>query len=391
MTESKEALSKQKPKILFIGTDWSQNEYRKINNKPGAISTYRLIYPMRYLPYDIDYLGSDFGDKINGKDKGTAFYDLFSQYDLVVSKITDNATAVSDISFITKYLEIPLIVDIDDNIWEIKEDQPAYKIYYKGGPTLGFASTYVSNATAVFCSTKPLADYIQNRMKDLYNEDKPVYVLPNCTDPIDWKFKKAKLDDSKIVIGWQGSTTHHEDLKIAMPAISKLMIEYPNLYLELLGGVSDEMVADLFKGVDESVLDRVQTKGGVPAFDTFPHLMSEQAWDIAIAPITDEPFNHSKSHIKWMEYAMYEIPCIASNVYPYRESIQGTDVIVNRETGILSKDNEWYDNLKLLIDNKDLRLQIGKNAKEYVTKEWHIKKHIYKWKDVIDTLLKSSS
>jgi len=382
-----------KPKILLISTDWSQNTYRTINNKPGAISQYRLIYPMRYLEeyYDIDYVGPDFADKVAGKDKGAAFHRFFSDYDMVISKITDNPTAASDIRFMTRYLGVVLVVDIDDNIWELKPDQPGYEIYNKGGARLGFASTYVSNADAVFSSTKPLADYISNRMKEAHGEDKPVYVLPNCVDTNDYQFQKAKLDPNKIVIGWQGSTTHHEDLRIAMPAIGKLMQEYPNLYLELMGGVSDEMVGDLFKDMPEELLERVRTIGGGPAFDTFPHLLSEQAWDIAIAPITDHAFNHAKSHIKWMEYAMYSIPCVASKVYPYYMPIQGTDTIVDGTTGLIADEKEWYDKLKLLIDNKNLREEIGINANMYVSKHWHIKEHVKKWKEAIDMLLESNS
>lgn len=376
----------KKKRIAMISTDWSQNEYRKLHNKPGAISQYRLIHPKRYLEefYDVDYFGSDFHEGSENADLGTWFYDKFSKYDLVISKITDNTSAASGIRFITQHLGIPLVVDIDDNIWELKDDQPAAKVYAKGSGVLGVASAYIALADAIFCSTQPLADYIDKRMKET-KQKTPTFVLPNSIDPSDYRFSPAKKDPNKVVIGWQGSTTHHEDLRTAMPGISKLMVEYPNLHLELLGGVSKEAVADLFKDVEESVLERVHIIGGVPAFELFPHHLAQQKWDIGIAPLTDEAFNHAKSHIKWMEYAMYGIPTVASKVYPYYMPIHGTDTIREGETGLLAGD--WYEEIKKLIDSKELREEIGKNAKEYVSKEWHIMKHGEKWRKAIETLL----
>jgi glycosyltransferase involved in cell wall biosynthesis len=377
----------RKPRIAMISTDWSQNEYRKTHNKPGAISQYRLIHPKRYLDefYDIDYFGSEFADGSENADLGTWFYDKFKKYDMVISKITDNPSAASGIRFITKHLGIPLVVDIDDNIWELKEDQPAYQQYRKGSGLLGTASTYIALADAVFCSTQPLADYIEKRFKETGSEAK-VFVLPNSIDPSDYHFLPAGKDPNKVTIGWQGSTTHHEDLKTAMAGISKLMQEYPNVHLELLGGVSEALVPDLFTDVDESVLDRVRIVGGVPAFELFPHHLAQQKWDIGIAPLTDEAFNHSKSHIKWMEYSMYAIPTVASKVYPYFMPIQGTDTIRDGKTGLLAGD--WYTQLKKLVDSVEFRREIGENAQKQVFEEWSILQHGPRWKEAIETLLK---
>lgn len=382
----------QKPRICLIGTDWGNNEYRKIHNKPGAISQYRLIYPMRMLSeyYDFDYWGSDFSKKEDETEDDAEFLrKRFGQYDLVISKVTDSAYAASSIRFMTEHLNIPLVVDIDDNIWELKEDQPAYKQYAKGSTALGVASTFVSMADAVFASTAPLANYIIDRINIVYKEKKDVYALPNCIDPTDYQYPKAVLSKKKIVIGWQGSTTHHEDLKLAMPAIGRLLVEYPNLYLQLLGGVPQATVKDLFKSIDESVLDKISSTGGCEAFDKFPKLLSEQAWDIAIAPVTDEVFNHAKSHIKWMEYAMYEIPCVASDVYPYKMPVDGVATIEEGVTGLLAKPDEWYEKLKVLIDDKEKRIEIGKNAKVYVSDKWNIYNHKEKYKETIDKLLGS--
>lgn len=380
---------KNKPKILFIGTDYGGNKYRTENNAPGAVSQYRLINPIKHLEefFDIDYQGADFANGSEGVDTAKWYKDKFEPYDLVVSKLTDNDQAASCIRFMTEHLEIPLIVDIDDNIWEIKNDNPNYEFYRKGAKKLATSSTYLSLANYVWTSTQPLSEYVQGRLKDAYNKDMDVSVLPNCINPTDFDFKKTPLDSNKIVIGWQGSTTHHEDLKVAMPAIAKLMKKYDNLHFEIVGGVIADRVSDLFKDFDFESTQRIHMKAGGDAYDTFPKMLSEQAWDIAIAPLTNDEFNRAKSHIKWMEYSMFEIPCVASDVYPYFVPIQGTEVIIDGSTGLIADKNEWYNKLKTLIDNKVLRVKIGENAKKQVLENWDIKKHAYKWKDAIDKVL----
>lgn len=93
-------------------------------------------------------------------------------------------------------------------------------------------------------------------------------------------------------------------------------------------------------------------------------------WDIGIAPLTNSKFNQSKSHIKWMEYSMYEIPTVASKVYPYSKDILGIKTIEDGVTGILCENGEWEKKLSMLIEDEELRRKIGKQAKEYVAKNW---------------------
>lgn len=378
-----------KPRIAFLSTDWGQNEYRKLNNKPGAISQYRLVHPMRYLSeyYDITFLGSDFVEASKGQKPEDFYKDFFEEYDLIVSKVMDSAGTASALAFFSKQTGVPLVIDIDDNIWEVKSDQPGHKQYFKGSQKLGIASAFISYASAVFTSTKPLADYIRNRLLGTHEIMMDTYVLPNCMDPIDYSFTPVKKDPKKTVIGWQGSTTHHNDLKVAMPSIIKLMGEYKTLHLELLGGIEADKILDLMGSLDPDIIERIKIKRGVPAYDTFPDLLSRQPWDIGIAPLTDDLFNRAKSHIKWMEYAMYEIPCVASKVYPYFEPVQGTDVITDGVNGYTALPEEWYTKLKFLIDNKQERLRVGKEAKKYVSDKWHIKNHVSKWRDAIDRVL----
>jgi glycosyltransferase involved in cell wall biosynthesis len=166
------------------------------------------------------------------------------------------------------------------------------------------------------------------------------------------------------------------------------MKKYRNVYLELMGGIEQDAVAELFRNMDDSNLDRISIIGGTKSWTGYPELLSKQKWDIGIAPLIDDVFNRGKSHIKWMEYASYKIPTVASNVYPYYKDIQGTKTIEDGVTGYLCEPKEWYEKLEKLVLDNNLRNRIGENAYYYVKDNWQPQHHIKKWKEAIDTLLK---
>lgn len=79
--------------------------------------------------------------------------------------------------------------------------------------------------------------------------------------------------------------------------------------------------------------------------------------NINLAPIEDNIFNSAKSENKWFEAALVKVPTIASNIGAFKK------VIKQNETGILcSTIDDWYINLKNLINNERLRKTIGEKA-----------------------------
>ena len=82
---------------------------------------------------------------------------------------------------------------------------------------------------------------------------------------------------------------------------------------------------------------------------------------------------------------MLEIPVIAqgfmTNDSPYQadpEDAAHMKVVVDN--------SKWMDEIDELIKNKELRLEMGKKAREYVLSKYQIKDNIYKWQAVYDSL-----
>lgn len=174
-----------------------------------------------------------------------------------------------------------------------------------------------------------------------------------------------------------------------MPALEKLMIKYPFLHVEFMGGLEKEQVQQLFAGIDLNILNRIEVTGGTPSWKEYPKKLSKTKWDIGICPLIDDEFNRNKSHIKWMEYSTYKIPTVASMVYPYYKKIDGVDAIKDGKTGFLANDTkDWVEKLSKLIENKELREEIGNNAYNYIKDNLTIQDNIYKWEKVFDKILK---
>jgi glycosyltransferase involved in cell wall biosynthesis len=79
--------------------------------------------------------------------------------------------------------------------------------------------------------------------------------------------------------------------------------------------------------------------------------------DIGLYPIHKDEWSLGKGGLKMMQYMAIGIPGVATNY--------GTaqNIINHGSNGYLvSEDDEWVDVLKLLIDNKALRSQIGAQA-----------------------------
>jgi glycosyltransferase involved in cell wall biosynthesis len=82
---------------------------------------------------------------------------------------------------------------------------------------------------------------------------------------------------------------------------------------------------------------------------------------------------------------MLEIPVIAQSFEnsPYEE--------ITPDMGVLIKDNnDWMREINRLIDNKSLRRELGRTAKNYVLKNYNIEDNYLKWQDAYKKLYDQS-
>ena len=328
----------KKPRIAWILTDWAANPYREANDLYGGIGYYRVILPSRYLrkDFDIEVIGAEF------RHWGTideTYTRLGRDYDLIICKHLLDGQTASNILATAKHFKRKVILDLDDDYFHIRKDTPAYKDYESSKDGKYVTTAFLELADGIIVSTDPL-----KKLYEKYNKN--IHVLPNCNDVKEWPERK-QWDDGKIRIGFAGGVEHNNDLDLLCEPIGKILNKYENVTFEVIGAVGAEKARDMgarmLKFANHKILDRFRITGGTQAWLGYPELLAAQGWDIGLAPLVDDEFNRSKSHIKWMEYSSVGAATIASPVYPFKEPINGVNVIEHGVTGLFaSTADEWF-------------------------------------------------
>ena len=238
---------------------------------------------------------------------------------------------------------------------------------------------FITGADMVTCSTEFLAEEYRK-----LNDN--VVVLPNCVDPFYFD-DIYKNESDKIRIGIVGSIGLTDDLLVAEPIIRALMGRKDVTVVFFSLPRKTEANLKLYDG-EYKFLDTVDVEWH-PFVDheNYYDYLNELRLDISIIPRADNYFNRCKSNLKFLEASMLEIPTIAQGFddgqSPYQVDPQDADHMV-----IVNDNDKWMEEIEKLIDNKDLRREMGAKAREYVEDKYSIEKNAHLWEEAYKTLFK---
>ena len=256
---------------------------------------------------------------------------------------------------IAKKLNKKVLFDIDDLVFDTKYTNtntfvqtlsPKEKAYYD-------KNVMLMGKTLLLCDGSITTNKFLAR--ELKNYIPEVFINHNVASEEMWKLsenaliKKSKIKNSEeIIIGYfSGSITHNADIKMIIPALTRILLEFKNVKLLLLGDL--ELPYELKDFLSQII------KLKFIDWRKLPELISKV--DINIAPIEDCIFNEGKSENKWVEAALVKVPTVASNFGEFKQNI------IHGKTGLLcTKPEEWYVSLKSLIINNSYRQTIASNA-----------------------------
>lgn len=249
---------------------------------------------------------------------------------------------------------LKIVVDADDHL-RVDSTNP-HAMEHEATNAQEIIEITMRIADAITTTTTVLAKALKQ-----YNEN--VYVLPNYMDIERWDLPKLTNDSDTIRLGWAGSVTHLNDLKMVEKPVKQILDEFPQVKLILVG---DPRVGEIFKGY------QVETMLGVD-FNSWPSRLAGLRLDIGIAPLADTEFNRNKSNIKWMEYGINKVPGVFSKIVYWRKNFDG-------KTGLIAEtQQQWYQCLKNLITNEDLRHDLGEKAYLKVRTRYDLKENINEW------------
>ncbi len=268
---------------------------------------------------------------------------------------------------LAQYAKKPVILDLDDLLFELPENHPDRISHYFTGSLLPILQA-IMEVDLLIVPTEALRAYLL-----AYNKN--IIVFPNYLNDDLWRLREPvsnDTDDGIITIGYMGGHAHKPDLESISAVLVRIHQKYQSKIKFHFWGIEPPSELAVMSQVDWCPPKAYNYADFAAYFQT-------QTADIMIAPLVDNLFNSSKSSIKYLEYSAIGIPGVYSAVVPY------IDVIDNGEDGFLARnDDEWERYLSTLIEDKNLRLQIAHNAQNKIRKHWLLSQYANKYKSICD-------
>lgn len=271
---------------------------------------------------------------------------------------------------ISKDLSLPIVYDLDDNLFELPPDHPDRRSNAFAGALMPMLEAAVS-ADYLTVSN----NFLKERLSPL---NKNIFVLPNYLDERIWQFKAPKehKPDQKMTIGYMGSASHIPDMEMIGDVLVKIKAEFAeNLHFHFYGAKPPEKLADH--------PDTTWTPVKTFEYEEFAQDFQQLDADLFIAPLVDNTFNRCKSPIKFFEYTTMGVPGIFSRLTPYEE------IITDGKHGLLAGTPQaWEEKIRLLIQNPELRHDLAVNAQKLVQEKYLMSQNSEKWAELYQNFIK---
>ncbi len=309
----------------------------------NACGNYRISIPLRALNKQIPNLKVlNFSQTLN--------FELLSQSDILIFQRVIDPKVVQ----IMKKLKLAgkiVILEVDDDLTSIKSHNPSYQAYKPNSP-------YLNN----FIEAMKIADFIHvttDFLKNVYVEKlklnpNKIFCFNNSIDLSNPNYKinyRSKLLEDKIIFGFQGGSSHHIDLEEIISPVKAILENYPDT---MFAFCNHQSLFNKFN-IDSSRAIMIPPETNFEKFIPIPSY-----FDVGLIPLNSKDcFNWSKSYLKILEFAAFNVPCITSAVGDYVKYKE-----VNPSGVVLTKNKflDWYKNIERLISSKELRQSIANSA-----------------------------
>lgn len=217
-------------------------------------------------------------------------------------------------------------------------------------------------ADAVIVGSHFLADWAKK-----YNSS--VYIIPTSVpfDVYSSYSNQHKDTDNLVNIGWIGIGPNHlENLQIILPVFSRLLKEGLSFKFTLIGSLGNKAVYDLFDNLRSDGLE-VNFIDNLKWSEVNQSPSNIQKFDIGIMPLADNEWNRGKCAFKAIEYMACGVPAVISDVG------ENNYLVKNGANGFLAQDIDmWYNVLKDLILDVNLRKQIGLSGQKVIEQKYSL-------------------
>ncbi len=193
--------------------------------------------------------------------------------------------------------------------------------------------------------------------------NKNVVVIPTPVDMNRYTPKPSGHQKEYITIGWIGSASTLLYMENMLNVWDEVARRFPHVRVKI--------VADRFFDCERMVV----VKKRWAYRDEIEDLHS---FDMGVMPLTDDPWSKGKCAFKLIQYMAVGLPAVASPVGMNKE------VIKDGFNGLLAQeDAEWVEKLSLLVEDRQLREEIGRRARASIKERYSLEANAPRLADVL--------
>lgn len=196
-----------------------------------------------------------------------------------------------------------VVQDVDDDFWSLHPRNRASRVTDPQANPRVNRRHYLAGlrASSLVVASTP---YLAARLREEGVER--VTVIRNGVDLDAFGDPRAHRDRRSVYVGWAGATPWRSgDLEVLRPVVRALENRNPSLRWLHAGHLDNAPTFSDLTGADP---DRTMTQPMVPT-TMIPSLYD--LMDVGLVPLSDHPFNASKSWIKGLEYVAAGVPFVA--------------------------------------------------------------------------------
>jgi glycosyltransferase involved in cell wall biosynthesis len=189
---------------------------------------------------------------------------------------------------------------------------------------------------------------------------KRVEIIPTVVDLARYPVRQKVATDDVVRVAWIGTPVTARLLEPFLPVFERVQREHPEVLFRFVGA-GDRIVAG-----------RVRCEAPRWHEENEVELLAE--CDLGIMPLPDNEFARGKCGLKLIQYMACWMPVVASPVGVNRE------IVTQGHGGFLaSSPAEWEEALRCLIADPELRMRMGRAARERVETEYTLEHGFRKW------------
>jgi len=195
---------------------------------------------------------------------------------------------------------------------------------------------------------------------------KRVFVIPTSIDMDSYPKKKEVNTSKEILLGWIGTKGNLRYLKRLEPTLQAIAKRFPQVKLKVISN-----------GHFESNSISTTNKAW-KLEDENQDLIS---FDIGLMPLGEDLWSKGKCGLKIVQYLSVGVPVVCTPVGI------NSDIVVDGENGFWAMDDqEWVDRLSSLIQNPELRRQMGVKGIETIEKGYSLSVTSEKFYNILKSL-----